>query len=319
MDHAVGELRAVKVIGMSQLLDPSAFYSEARALSELQHRNIVNVKDAGPIPPSTVYISMEYLPRGSVEAKIENGSLSLRDSIRLATDVCWGLEYAHSHNYLHRDIKPGNILIGNDGEGKLSDFGLATRIAPRGTSEAAGYTPHCAPEMFTQNVASRSTDIYALGVTLYRMVNRVKAVDFHPKTGTSVDDIVRGRFPNRRNYLPYIPESLRRLINKAMNVDENRRFEDVSAVRHALEQQTIHFDWSHTEDRETITWTGISDVSTSEIRLSASKGGWCVEHRFARAGNALRQVTRDSLTQATREQAMRAAATLLSRITSTGR
>jgi serine/threonine protein kinase len=320
MDHASGELRAVKMIGVSRLLhDPAAFYAESRALSALQHKNIVSVKDAGHIPPSTAYISMEYLPKGSVEKRIEDGNLSLREARQLVIDVCWGLEYAHSRNYLHRDIKPGNILIGNQNEGKLSDFGLATRVAPRGTAQAAGYTPHFAPEMFTQDVASIASDIYALGVTLYRMVNVIRSSDFHSTSGTLADDIVLGRFPDRSRYVEWIPGGLKRVVNKAMNVEPQRRFPSAAALRHALEQQRIHFDWACSAFRGGKVWAGTSDGATSEIQLMPAPRGWTVEHRSSRLGCSARRVGKDCIHSPSREQAMRHAAKTLARLTATGR
>ena len=262
-DRAVNELRAVKFISTARVINPN-FYAEAQALSALQHPNIVHVKDAGPLPGGNTYIAMEWLQNGSIEGRLAAGDLRLRQAISYAIDACRGLEYAHALQYVHRDIKPGNIMIGDAGEGKLSDFGLAEKIAPRVDAAGLGYLTHRAPEMILHNQANALTDIYAMGVTLYRMVNGIASPNFtYP--GNLNDAIVRGRFPNRSGYGPTIPRSLRAVINKAMNTDPTRRYQSASDLRHALEQQHVLCDWTYASTASSDTWKGSGDDFVCEV------------------------------------------------------
>ncbi|MFH1303925.1 MAG: serine/threonine-protein kinase, partial [Planctomycetota bacterium] len=130
-DRALGVRLAVKYIRPNRVHDPTNFYQEPRTLRDLIHENIVRVEDAGRLKNGTLYIAMEYLPAGSVEKKFQGGAVPLSYAKKMVCDLCWALEYAHNRGYVHQDIKPGNILIGKNGEAKLSDFGLATRV-PRG-------------------------------------------------------------------------------------------------------------------------------------------------------------------------------------------
>jgi eukaryotic-like serine/threonine-protein kinase len=114
---------------------------------------------------------MEYLPEGSVESKYAGRPLPLSVARRYICGVAWGLQYAHDLGYIHRDIKPANILIGKTGVAKLADFGLAIKSQATGAASPYGYMTQLAPEVFENDVINIATDIYALGVTAYRLVN----------------------------------------------------------------------------------------------------------------------------------------------------
>ncbi len=130
-DHALDIRRAVKYIPKSSIQDPTNFYKEPQTLMALRHENIVRVEDAGKTSDGTLYVAMEYLQRGSVDDIFKGRPVPLTRAFALLEDVCWALEFAHQKDYIHRDIKPANILISKNNKGKLSDFGLATRV-PRG-------------------------------------------------------------------------------------------------------------------------------------------------------------------------------------------
>jgi serine/threonine protein kinase len=164
-DKALGVRRAVKFVDPSRIHNPTNFYQEPRTLMALRHKNIVRVEDAGRLTTGALYISMEYLRRGSIESRYKGRPVPLSKSLSLLQDLCWGLEYAHGKNYIHRDIKPANILIGNSGEGKLSDFGLAVKVPRGATASPYGYLTHVAPEVLSKGATSVHSDIYALGVT----------------------------------------------------------------------------------------------------------------------------------------------------------
>lgn len=242
-DRALGVKRAVKLVRPSKVLDPTEFYKEPQTLMQLRHDNIVRVEDAGTNHDGTLYISMEYLPSGSLESKFKGGPVLLSRARRFLTDVSWGLQYAHQQGFIHRDIKPANILIGLKGEGKLSDFGLATR-APRGQSASPyGYLTHLAPEVFQTDLTNTLTDIYALGVTAYRLINGDRYLSVIDTNHELIDLVIEGKYPDRTHYRPHVPRQIRQVINRAMNLEPSKRYQTAAAFRLALEAITLRCDW----------------------------------------------------------------------------
>jgi eukaryotic-like serine/threonine-protein kinase len=187
--------------------------------------------------------------------------------MRLLCDVCWGLEHAHINGFIHRDIKPANILCGNKGEGKLSDFGLATRAAKGDTASPNGYLTHLAPEVLTQGVTSAASDMYALGVTAYRLIN---GDGFLPQVGGLAelqDMIIGGDYPQRNHYRPYVPPRLKSIVNKCMELDPQRRYPSASALRRDLEKLVILCDWKWRRRGSTVSYSATIDQCCLEVQV----------------------------------------------------
>lgn len=265
-DCALREQRALKIIPPENTSDPTNFYKEAQTLKELEHPNIVTVKDAGRVPsndptfpPGHLYIAMEYLPHGSATDNLQNGLFPIRQAVKLICGVCRGLEFAHQRGYVHRDIKPANILIAPDGSGKLSDFGLATRVSFRGAASPEGYLIHVAPEVIQEKRTDVQSDIYALGVTLYRLVNGdVYLGELENLDSETLDrleqDIIQGKYPNRKRYQPFVPGTLKTAINKALEIDPRKRYRNAQEFRQKLEQVDLKCDWSLHEHGNESRW-----------------------------------------------------------------
>jgi len=244
-DLALDENRAVKYVTESRISDPTDFYKEPRFLKELRHSYIVRVEDAGKTKEGTLYIAMEYLERGSLEDIFKNGPVFLRKAKVIICGVCWALEYAHHEKgVIHCDIKPANILLGDDGKAKLSDFGLATHIPEGGSAPFEKvYLAHIAPEAYTRREMNVLTDVYALGVTAYRLIN---GDSYLPEIDTReelIDRIMEGKYPDRQRYRPCVPTQVRRVVNKAMNIDPSKRFQCASQFRLALEAIDLRCSW----------------------------------------------------------------------------
>jgi len=242
-DQALAVKRAVKYIPRSRIQDPTNFYKEPQTLMALRHENIVRVEDAGRLPDNSLYVAMEYLKRGSIEDIFKGRPIPLTRAFAIIADVCWALEFAHQKAYIHRDIKPANILIAQNNRAKLSDFGLATRV-PRGeTASPYGYLTHVAPEVLRTSKTSKSSDIYALGVTAYRLVNGDAYLP-HTSDPTDIQDLIlTGEYPDRNHYRPYIPNKIKRVINQCMAFSKTDRFSAASEFRKALEKIKFHCDW----------------------------------------------------------------------------
>ena len=163
-------LHAVKFVQPGSIVNPSQFYKEPRLLKALAHTNIVEVYDAGFVS-GELYIAMEYVKSGSVERHTSAGAMKLRRIKPIFCEALKGLQFVHDKGYLHRDIKPGNILIDRNGGGKLADFGLAIPVKKALLTAAAGTLTYLAPEVLITGEMTILTDIYAMGVSLYEAIN----------------------------------------------------------------------------------------------------------------------------------------------------
>lgn len=319
-DTGLGCEVALKCIPPEKVINPNNLHLEAQTLKASEHPNIVRVNETGTLSDGRIYISMEYLPNGSVEDEARGGLLPLPRAKQLMIDVLRGLAYAHNQGIVHRDIKPANIMVGNTGEGKLSDFGLAipnVLLVDTSQFKQYQYMLHLAPEVHKINDYTILSDIYACGVTLYRLVNGDAYLP-----SITLQEAIRlarlGKFPRRDHYRFFIPTSLRRLINKAINIDPKKRFQSADEMRHALEQQKLLVAWNEKHFPHEILWEGRS-VHGREYILSMQysiNSGWCIEFKTG-ANGKLRRKTADCHTNLTKLQSQKIAKHILQRITQT--
>jgi len=283
---------ALKCIPPNKIINKNNFYQEAQTLKAAEHPNIVKVTETGTLDDGRIYVVMEFLANGSLEDQAQGGYVPLKKAKRLMCDVLRGLEHAHSQGIVHRDIKPANIMIGNNGEGMLSDFGLALPdLKGLDLSAIKGYQYllHLAPEVSKFSDHDILADIYACGVTMYRLVNG----DSYLPVLTPADAVRRaraGEFPNRNHYRGFVPIALKRVINKAMSVDPKERYQSAEEMRRALEAVSVAMDWEESTLLTGKKWTGTDGKRNLEVtRTQMSNGQWELQVRKARVGKQLRR------------------------------
>jgi len=315
IETGLGSEVALKCIPPAKIVNQGNFFQEAQALKSAEHPNIVRVFDTGTLDDGRIYVSMEYLPRGSVEDEAQGAPIPLSKTKRLMIDVLRGLGYAHEKGIVHRDIKPANILIGNTEEGKLSDFGLALpdiKGLDLSQLKQYQYILHLAPEVRRIRDYTVLSDIYACGVTLFRLVNGDSNLpQITPAQAHRLSR--RGEFPSRDSYRDFIPQALKRMINKAMNVDPLVRYQTADEMRHALEHQVLLVDWSDSMVHGRTTWSGTDRASMHYQVLKYQQGNrrWAVDTRKGRTLGSLRRVGRYCFSNMRKQDAEKKARRLL--------
>jgi serine/threonine-protein kinase len=179
MDLRLERRVAVKLLAEHLADDPafvSRFQREAQAAARLIHPNIVQVFDSGRDQGSDQYfIVMEYI-EGSSGAEIlrDDGWVEVPEGLSIIEQACEGLDYAHRHGVVHRDVKPGNLLRSSEGEVKLADFGIAKATEQSSITQVGsvlGTAAYLAPEQARGEEAGPSADLYALGVVTYQLIS----------------------------------------------------------------------------------------------------------------------------------------------------
>ncbi len=170
---------AVKLLAEHLADDPtfvSRFQREAQAAARLVHPNVVQVFDSGQDETTGQYfIVMEYI-QGSSCAEIlrDDGWVEVEEAVSIIEQACEGLDYAHRHGVVHRDVKPGNLLRAREGEVKLADFGIAKATEQSSITQVGsvlGTAAYLAPEQARGEEAGPSADLYALGVVAYQLIS----------------------------------------------------------------------------------------------------------------------------------------------------
>ena len=164
---------AVKLLAASLAGDEAfrrRFLREARLAARLSHPNVVGVYDAGEAEDGRPYIVMEYVDGSTLEGR---GPLPPPETVELAIQACHGLSHAHAAGLVHRDVKPHNLLLRNDGTLKVADFGIAraaeaTALTQVGT--VLGTAAYLAPEQAAGEEVTAATDVYALGAVVYELL-----------------------------------------------------------------------------------------------------------------------------------------------------
>ena len=223
---------AIKVLPARTADDPAGhaerFRNEARTLARLGHPNIVTIHDSGTLPDQQLYFVMEFVDGLDLARMIrDSGRLPAVQAVALVSQVCNALDYAHRQGVIHRDIKPGNVLIDRQGQVKVADFGLAkirvtSEELPQTRSNLALGTPDfVAPEMLSSPASvDHRADLYAIGVMLYQML-----------TG----EVPRGLFKLPSQRIPGLDPRLDAIICQAMAPDPMERYQSAIEIRSVLE------------------------------------------------------------------------------------
>lgn len=230
--HLLNRFVSVKILKDEYSKDKEfveKFKREAAAVASLSDNNIVNIYDVGS-QGDVNYIVMEYIKGKTLkEIIIQNERLESNYAIDIAIQIAKALECAHRNNIIHRDIKPHNILVTEDGVVKVTDFGIAkaaTSVTMTNTSKVMGSAHYFSPEQAKGSFVDFRSDIYSLGIVLYEMVAGRVPFDAESPVSVALKHIQEPVVPPKQiNEL--IPESLNKLILKAIEKEPIRRYQNI--------------------------------------------------------------------------------------------
>ncbi|MCA1569175.1 MAG: protein kinase [Chloroflexi bacterium] len=242
LDRAV----AVKVMRADLGEDPlfvQRFEAEARRAASVSHPNVVSVYDVGT--DGAPYMVMELVEGGDLATRLKrDGRMEPERAARLAVGAAAALQAAHDAGLVHRDVKPGNILLGANGQAMVADFGIARATGEDSmtkTGAMLGSVEYFSPEQARGERAGPASDIYALGVVLYELLTGQRAF-----SGDSAYAVATARLrqppPDPRTAVPDLPAELAAIVTRAMARDPARRFPSADALRSALLGWLERFD-----------------------------------------------------------------------------
>ncbi len=225
------------------------FRREARAVAQLNHPHVVGVIDAGE-DDGTPYIVFEYVEGETLKDRIRRfGRLPVGEAVAYAIEIARALGAAHDHHIVHRDVKPQNVLIDEEGTAKVTDFGIARSLTEEGLTadgRVLGTTDYVSPEQALGQDVGPESDLYSLGVVLFEMLTG--DVPFHGENQVSVAmKHVREELPDVQLRRPEVSSALAAVVDRATAKDLERRYsndreliadlEDVLAIETARSGQ----------------------------------------------------------------------------------
>ncbi|MGI8586975.1 MAG: protein kinase domain-containing protein [Chloroflexia bacterium] len=239
LDRVLNRIVAVKILREQYASDPTfqqRFTREAQSAAGLSHPNIVSVYDVGT-DGDLPYIVMELVPGITLRDLLaRDGRLPVDQAVEVAAGILSALEYAHRNGLIHRDIKPGNVLITPSGAVKVVDFGIAksaSDLSLTGAGMALGTAAYFSPEQARGEAARVQSDIYSLGVTLYEMLTGRPPFESDSDVGTAYKQINEAPIPPRR-LNPTIPAQLEAIVLRALAKNPAARFGSAGEMEQAL-------------------------------------------------------------------------------------
>ncbi|MBE3101287.1 MAG: Stk1 family PASTA domain-containing Ser/Thr kinase, partial [Firmicutes bacterium] len=260
--HLLKRYVAVKVL-RPELVENEEFVArfkrESQSVASLSHQNIVNIYDVGQ-EDDIHYIVMEYIDGKTLKEYIhDKGRLDNEEAVRICIQICAALNHAHKNNIVHRDIKPQNILINQEGLVKVADFGIARAITSATVTMAGanviGSVHYFSPEQARGGIVDKKSDIYSLGIVLYEMVTGV--VPFEGDSAISVAlKHIQEKVTPPGEINPDIPQSIQNIIEKAIEKDLDNRYHDAAEMmadlKRAIKEPDGNYIKKYNDDQATL-------------------------------------------------------------------
>ena len=227
--HKLNRYVAIKVMKSEFSQDKtfvSKFWAEAQSAAGLTNPNVVNVYDVG-VENGIYYIVMELVEGVTLKKYIEKrGKLPYKEAVSIAIQVANGMDAAHKHNIVHRDIKPQNIIISKEGKVKVTDFGIAkvASTATINTSASMGSVHYISPEQARGGYSDERSDIYSLGITLFEMLTGTVPFDGDTAVSVAVQHI-QDTIPAPSQLVEGIPVSVDKIVLKCTQKKTDRRYQ----------------------------------------------------------------------------------------------
>ncbi len=232
---------ALKFLSPELTRDPAAkerFRIEAKAASQLDHPNICTIYEIGETDDARLFISMACYDGETLASRLGRGAVTPSEAVAVAADVAAGLAAAHASGMVHRDIKPGNVLVTGSGRAKILDFGLAKLGAPSNLTQAGvrlGTVAYMSPEQARGHEADARADIWSLGVVLYELLTGQR-----PFGGEGSDSILYAicnePVAPPSGFAPGVPPELDSVVARCLEKSPARRYASADELRAALER-----------------------------------------------------------------------------------
>lgn len=258
-DHQLDGEFVAKEINANNFANADEYFEEARQMYKARHPNIVPVRYAGHEPhegdeddAGLIYIVMPLMPNGSLASLAKKRQLTVREIVTFGLQFLTGLAHTHRQGLVHFDVKPSNILLRKGNIAALTDFGLSKWQSSQGEATTnIIYGTHAPPEYHNRSSQTEVADIYQAGITLYRLCNlpttwssQIPSASTPELAQTKLrDKITSGNFPDRKRFLPHIPNRLRTVVKKATESDPNDRYQSVREMMNELASVEKYLDW----------------------------------------------------------------------------
>lgn len=232
--HKLNRYVAIKVMKSEFSQDKtfvSKFWAEAQSAAGLVNPNVVNVYDVG-VENGIYYIVMELVEGITLKKYIEKrGRLPYKEAVSIAIQVANGMDAAHKHNIVHRDIKPQNIIISKEGKVKVTDFGIAkvASSATINTSASMGSVHYISPEQARGGYSDERSDIYSLGITLFEMLTGTVPFDGDSAVSVAVQHI-QDSIPLPSQLVEGVPVSVDKIVLKCTQKKTDRRYQSAAEL-----------------------------------------------------------------------------------------
>jgi eukaryotic-like serine/threonine-protein kinase len=200
------------------------FRREARSVAQLAHPNIVTVIDRGE-EGGRQYIVFEYVEGENLKALVAGGALPIDEALRFGLQIGRALDFAHKRGLVHRDVKPQNVLLNEDGQAKVTDFGIARSVDVQGVTQTGtvlGTSDYIAPEQARGEKVDQKTDVYSLGIVLFELLTGEVPYEGDNFVAVAMQH-VHGPVPSVLERRPDVPLRLERALQRAMAKDRDDR------------------------------------------------------------------------------------------------
>jgi eukaryotic-like serine/threonine-protein kinase len=221
------------------------FISEAKAASSFDHPNICTIYEIDKTDDDQLFIAMACYEGETLKKKLENGSLSIDETVEYSIQIASGLERAHEAGITHRDIKPANIIITNRGEVKILDFGLAKTLSDPGVTKigsTVGTASYMSPEQAKGTEVNHQSDIWSLGVVMHQMITG--KLPFEGDYEQAVIYSILNEEPDPIiKYVENCSSNIIRIVNKCLEKDPSNRYQTAKELLQELEMFQLDPDY----------------------------------------------------------------------------